>query len=156
MTLSIRDAAADLLADYAERIDEDRLEEWLELFADDASYRVLPRENQDLGLPVSLILCTNKAMIRDRIVALRTANEYNLHYDRHLITNIRVREGDGEEIGITANFAVMQTSLGGETRLFSVGRYVATARSAGDRLLFSAMLVVIDTFSVPTLLATPL
>jgi anthranilate 1,2-dioxygenase small subunit len=156
MTLSVREAAIELLFDYAERIDEDRLEEWLELFTEDASYRVLPRENQELNLPVSLILCTNKAMIRDRVVALRTANEYNLHYDRHLVTNIRARETGDTTISISANFSVMQTNLEGETRLFSVGRYAANARQEQGRLLLSEMLVVIDTFAVPTLLATPL
>ena len=156
MSQPLRDDAADLLLEYAELIDEDRLEEWIELFTEDASYRVLPRENFDLGLSVSLILCTNRAMIRDRVVALRSANEYNLHYDRHLISNIRVKADGGTQAAITAHYALMQTTLGGETRLFSVGRYSAAARAEGGRLRLSDMLVVVDTFSVPTLLAAPL
>jgi hypothetical protein len=81
---AVREAAEELMSDYAELIDADRLEEWLELFTEDAVYQVLPRENVEQNLPVSLMLCTNKNMLRDRVVSLRNANEYNLHYDRHL------------------------------------------------------------------------
>ena len=37
--------AGSLLDEYVERFDEDRLEEWLELFTEDATYQVLPRDN---------------------------------------------------------------------------------------------------------------
>ena len=36
----------ELIGDYAERIDEDRLEEWPELFADPCRYLVISRANQ--------------------------------------------------------------------------------------------------------------
>ena len=62
-----REAAEDLVNDYADCLDSDRLEDWLELFTEDCSYRVLPRENADLGLPAPLMLCTNKNMLRDRV-----------------------------------------------------------------------------------------
>ena len=42
---SVREAADDLMNDYCELIDSDRLEEWLDLFTEDASYTVIPREN---------------------------------------------------------------------------------------------------------------
>jgi anthranilate 1,2-dioxygenase small subunit len=156
MNFSIREAASDLMHDYATLIDQDRLEEWLDLFTEDCSYRVVPRENFDRDLPVSVMLCTNKNMIRDRVVALRKANEYNLHYDRHLVGSVRTAPL-GEDIWrLEASYALYQTTLGGETRLFSVGRYADKVRLQGGRLMFCEKLVVIDTFSVPTLLATPI
>lgn len=156
MSAVAREAADGLLNDYVDRLDDDRLEEWLELFTEDASYRILPRENAELGLPAPLMLCTNKDMLRDRVTALRTANEYNLHYGRHLVSNLRVTpEGEGA-CRLEANFAVFQTNLEGQSRLFSVGRYRDRARLEGGRLLFCEKLVVIDTFSVPSLLAIPL
>jgi anthranilate 1,2-dioxygenase small subunit len=150
------DAAMDLMSEYAERIDSDRLEDWLDLFAEDCSYRAVPRENYDRNLPVSIILCTNKNMLRDRIVSLRQANEFNPHYDRHFISNVRVKpEGDGEW-QLEANYAVFQTTLEGRSSIFSVGRYIDRLRYEGSRLLISKKLVILDTFAVPTLLATPL
>jgi anthranilate 1,2-dioxygenase small subunit len=153
---SIREAAKDLMDEYAERIDANRLEDWLDLFTEDATYRVLPRENLDQNLFVSLILCTNKNMLRDRITALRNANEYNLHYDRHLISNVRIRPHSEAVWKLTANYAVFQTNLEGQSRLFSVGRYCDKVIADGGRMLFQEKTVVVDTFSVPTLLATPL
>lgn len=148
--------ANELMADYADLIDADRLEDWLGLFTEDARYDVVPRENVEQGLQVSLMVCANKAQLRDRIAALRNANEYNLHYDRHLVSSVRVRPAADGTLEIGANYAVFQTNLEGQSRLFSVGRYQDRARLENGRLLLCDKKVIVDTYSVPTLLATPL
>ena len=153
---SIAEAAAELMDEYVERIDSDRLEEWLDLFTEDASYQVLPRENLEQGLPASLMLCTSKNMLRDRIVSLRNANLYNPHYDRHLVSGVRVKPDSEGVWQLTANYAVYQSTLEGQSRLFSVGAYRDQVRMEGARLLFSKKLVIVDTFAVPSMLATPL
>jgi anthranilate 1,2-dioxygenase small subunit len=154
--LEIRSSAEDLMAEYVDRIDSDRLEEWLNLFTEDALYQILPRENCDRNLPASLILCTNKNMLRDRIVSLRNANEYNLHHDRHLVSGIRVVPSAEGIWLLTANYALFQTDLEGNSRLFSVGCYRDKLRVERGQLLFAAKVVIVDTFAVPTLLATPI
>src|SRR5215469_12716326 len=55
---------------YATTLDEQRLSDWSDMFTDDASYVVLSRENHDRDLPVGLIYCDGKPMIRDRAFAL--------------------------------------------------------------------------------------
>lgn len=151
-----REAARDLLDEYAELIDADRLEEWLDLFAEDCVYRVNARENEEQNLPAPVLLCTNKDMLRDRITALRNANEYNLHYDRHLVSGIRVKDAVDGAARVEANYAVIQTDMEGRSRIFSAGRYRDHVRWEGKRLVLVEKLVVMDTFAVPTLLATPL
>ena len=146
---------AALLDEYLDCIDSDRLEEWLELFTDDATYQVLPRENAEQNLPASLILCTSRKMLRDRIVSLRNANEYNPHYDRHFVSNVRVRP-DGDGWHLSANYVVYQTSHEGQSRLFSVGGYQDQVVRDGGQLRFRRKLVIVDTFAVPSMLATPL
>ena len=153
---SVREAAGDLMNDYCELIDSDRLEEWLDLFTEDASYTVIPRENVEQNLPAAIILCPNKNVLRDRISSLRNANEFNLHYDRHLVSSIRVRPHAENVWLVEANYAVFQTTLEGQSKLFSVGRYRDKIRLEGDTLRFCEKYVVVDTFSIPTLLATPL
>ena len=153
---SVRDAAGDLMNDYCELIDSDRLEEWLDLFTEDASYTVIPRENVEQNLPAAIILCPNKNVLRDRISSLRNANEFNLHYDRHLVSSIRVRPHAENVWLVEANYAVFQTTLEGQSKLFSVGRYRDKIRLEGGTLRFCEKYVVVDTFSIPTLLATPL
>jgi anthranilate 1,2-dioxygenase small subunit len=157
MNLSdVREAASDLMSEYVERIDSDRLEEWLDLFTEDASYTVIPRENVEQSLPAAIILCPNKNVLRDRISSLRNANEFNLHYDRHLVSSIRVRPHAENVWCVEANYAVYQTTLEGQSKLFSVGRYLDKIRLEAGNMLFREKYVVVDTFSIPTLLATPL
>jgi anthranilate 1,2-dioxygenase small subunit len=83
MTAALMDAdnalrlrVADLYADYAHAIDDDRLEDWPGFFTAQGVYRVVTRENLDLGLPLSLIYCDGRGMMEDRIAAMRTANIY--------------------------------------------------------------------------------
>lgn len=149
-------AVTELMSEYAECIDSDRLEEWTELFTEDAKYLIIPRENVEQNLPAPIILCTSRNMLRDRIVSLRSANEYNLHYDRHIVSHPRVKPLGDNVWSVEANYAVYQTNMEGVSKLFSVGRYQDKVRLQGDRFLFSEKNIIVDSFSIPTLLATPL
>jgi len=151
----VRDAIADLLAEYALRLDEDRLEEWIDLFDADCSYKVVTRENVEQGLPNILIWCANKDMIRDRVDSYRNVNEYNLHWDRHVIGAPRIRAGDSGAWQVEASYSLFQTDLEGVSGLFSVGRYQASVLVTDGRARLLELVAVADTGSIPTLLATP-
>jgi anthranilate 1,2-dioxygenase small subunit len=149
----------DLLADYGALLDQGKYDEWLGLFASQCTYNVMPRENFERGLPVGLIYCDSRAMLEDRIMALREANKYNIHTDRHLIGLPRLSSNNGLGAGglaIEASFAVYQTDQEGATHLFATGLYQDRLEPAGHALKIRDKLVLLDTFAVPTLLATPL
>jgi len=148
-----RGAVCDLLAEYGALIDMAKFDEWLDLFAEECRYQIIPRENFDRGLPAGLVFCDSRAMLEDRIRALREANKYNIHTDRHVIGLPRVFE-DG--LALEAPFAVFQTNQEGETRLFATGLYRDRLEILGQRLKIRDKLVLLDTFAVPSLLATPL
>jgi anthranilate 1,2-dioxygenase small subunit len=148
-----RGAVCDLLAEYGALIDMAKFDEWLDLFAEECRYQIIPRENFDRGLPAGLVFCDSRAMLEDRIRALREANKYNIHTDRHVIGLPRVFE-DG--LALEAPFAVFQTDQEGETRLFATGLYRDRLAPAGQRLKIRDKLILLDTFAVPSLLATPL
>jgi anthranilate 1,2-dioxygenase small subunit len=148
-----RGAICDLLAEYGALIDMAKFDEWLDLFAEECRYQIIPRENFDRGLPAGLVFCDSRAMLEDRIRALREANKYNIHTDRHVIGLPRVFE-DG--LALEAPFAVFQTDQEGETRLFATGLYRDRLAPAGQRLKIRDKLILLDTFAVPSLLATPL
>ena len=154
--LTERLAVQALLAEYGGLLDLGRYDDWLALFAADCRYAVVPRENHDAGLPVALILCDSRAMLEDRIAALRQANKYNPHIDRHLIGLPRIVAAEAGRIDIEAPFAVYQTDPEGETILFATGLYRDRLERDGDALRIAGKLVLLDTFAVPTLLATPL
>ena len=142
----------DLFAEYGALIDASRFDEWLGLFAGECHYRIIPRENFDRGLPAALIFCDSRAMLEDRIRALREANKYNIHTDRHVIGLPRLNNDGLAE----APFAVYQTDQEGETRLFATGLYRDRLEAVGPRLKFRDKLILLDTFAIPSLLATPL
>jgi len=151
-----REAIQDLLVEYGMLIDQDRLEDWVELFSDRCSYRVIARENVEQNLPQVLILCTNKDMLHDRVTAYRQVNEYNLHSDRHVIGMPRIH---GERDGLwraEASYSLFQTDVEGVSRLFSVGRYDVSIVLENDRARLREVTVVVDTAAIPTLLATPI
>jgi len=148
-----RAAVHDLLAEYGALIDLAKFDEWLDLFAEECRYQVLPRENFDRGLPAALVYCDSRAMLEDRIRALREANKYNIHIDRHVIGLPRIFDNGLEA---EAPFAVYQTDQEGATRLFATGLYRNRLEISGLRLKIRDKLILLDTFAVPSLLATPL
>ena len=146
----------DLLVAYGALIDAGEFDSWLGLFAERCSYHIMPRENYERGLPAGLVFCDSRAVLEDRIGALREANKYNIHTDRHLIGLPRlIGEEDGEAL-VESPFAVFQTDQEGETRLFATGLYKDRIVGEAGALKFRDKLVLLDTFAVPSLLATPL
>ena len=151
-----RFALYDLFAAYGALIDAAEFDAWLALFAATCSYHILPRENYERGLPAGLVYCDSRAMLEDRIRALREANKYNIHNDRHLIGLPRVMGEERDTQLVEAPFAVYQTDQEGETRLFATGLYRDRIVVEAGGFKFRDKLVLLDTFAVPSLLATPL
>ena len=76
---------ADLNARYVDAIDADRLEAWPDFFLDDGLYRITTAENVAQSLPLSIVYATSRAMLRDRVTALREANVYEGQHYRHVV-----------------------------------------------------------------------
>ncbi len=153
----LRGQVSDLVAEYAHRIDANALESWLELFTPDCDYRVVSRENVEQGLPGIIMWCDSWAMLRDRVESYRHVNEYNLHWDRHVIGPLRYISHEAGLWTVEASYQITQTSMeSGVSTLFSVGQYRfgIVASEAGVR--FKSVEVIADTGQIPTLMATPL
>jgi anthranilate 1,2-dioxygenase small subunit len=151
-----RQEVEDLIHAYVQCIDDDRLEEWPDFFTDDCLYKVIPRENADLGLPVAVMFCDSKGMLRDRIVALRKANIYAPHFYRHLVSNTRILSEQAGVITAQTNYGVFQTLLDGETRVYNTGKYVDKIVRVNGQLRFKEKLCVFDTYRIQTLMVTPI
>jgi anthranilate 1,2-dioxygenase small subunit len=145
-----------LLFDSVRAIDDGRLEDWIEFYTDDCVYKIGTRENADLGLPVSLVSCSNKKMLRDRVVAIRSENVFKLHYDRHLVSNVAVKDLGNGEHKIEASYVVYQTDLEGATILFSTGQYDAKTHGVNGSTKFREMIVTVDTYAIPNHISTPI
>lgn len=153
---AVREALTALMAEYAMAIDDDRLEDWVALFDEACDYRVVTRENVEQGLPNILMWCDNRDMLADRVESYRHVNEYNLHWDRHVLGPLRFTGNDGAAWRFDVSYSLFQTAPEGESRLFSVGRYEVEAIVEGEAARLKAVRVVADTGLVPSLLATPI
>lgn len=145
-----------LVETYARLLDADRLEDWLMLFDEHCHYEIMSRENVAQNLPLSLMLCDNKDMLMDRVMSLREANIYNIHFDRHVLSFLQMEAAGNGQYEAGLSYALFQSNQEGETRLFSVGRYEMRLIRKDDAWRFTRVRVVVDTGAILTLLATPI
>ena len=156
ISTDVRDAIHDLMADYCHYIDDDRLEEWLDFFTEDCIYKILSRENVENDLPLELLSCRNKNMLRDRILSLREANIYNIHFDKHILGAVRILAEENGAYRVQANYTVYQSNQDGVSELFNVGTYRDLIVFADGKPLFKEKIAIADTFGIPRLLSTPI
>jgi anthranilate 1,2-dioxygenase small subunit len=155
-TIGVKELIDQLILRSAMLIDRDELDAWLDCFEEDSRYVVMPRENLELGLPAAVIYCDSKASLKDRVVCLRHANKFNPHYDRHIVGGAWILSSDKGIVSVESNFAVVQTTKTGVSRLFCAGYYRDQIRVSARAAKFVERVVVLDSFAVPTLLATPI
>ena len=70
---------------YARAIDGDALEDWPGFFTANCRYRITHVENEAEGLPAGVVWADSRAMLADRVAALRQANIYERQRYRHLL-----------------------------------------------------------------------
>jgi anthranilate 1,2-dioxygenase small subunit len=145
-----------LQAEYADLLDDDRLEDWPALFAELCLYQVIARENADRGLGVAAIFCTSRAMLVDRVVSLRRANIYPLRHHRHILSTSRITAVAAEAVQAQTSYLVLQTRADGRTEIYNAGKYRDDIVFAEGRLRFRGKIAVFDTNRVDTLMVTPI
>lgn len=151
----MREAIEDLLADYAEAIDDGALERWPGFFTEDGEYHIITRESHEAGLPVGIMYCASRGMMEDRVQALRTANIYEPHTYRHLLGRPRI-DRVADEVTVRSNMCVFRIAQDGETVVFATGRYLDRVVEEGGALRFRSRRVVLDSRRVDILLVLPL
>lgn len=145
----------DLYAEYADVLDMMELERWPELFTENAFYDVIPRENYDRDLPLAIMRCESRAMMEDRVRAIRETLMFEPRYIRHLISNFRIKLGADGEIGVTANYLILETLSDEMTKILNAGRYVDTLVRENGVLRFKEKRCVYDSTIVPNSLIYP-
>lgn len=145
----------ELLALHAELIDDDRLEEWPDLFVEDCVYKIISRENNDRNLPIAAIFCDSRRMLVDRVVSLRRANIYPVHQYRHVLGPTRITVVESDLVHAQTNYVVFQTRNDGRTTIYQVGKYVDEIVAVDGSLHFRSKIAVFDTSCVDTLMVRP-
>lgn len=146
----------ELYTGYVHCLDGDELERWPDFFTEDCFYRITSAENYEAGLPLGLIYATSRAMLKDRVSALREANIYEPQRYRHLVSSIGIVGEAAGTLDLTANFLVVRTMQDGEMTIFGAGRYDDRVVRDGGIWKFASKTVILDSRQVDTLLAIPL
>jgi 3-phenylpropionate/cinnamic acid dioxygenase small subunit len=144
---------AALNAAYAATIDQDRLEAWPGFFVEDCLYKITSAANHRAGYAAGIVYADSRAMLRDRVTALRTANIFERHSYRHIV-GLPVIGADGETA--ETPFLVARIMRDGRTDLFVTGVYLDRLRDEAGDLRFVERIVVCDSSFFDTLLAIPL
>jgi anthranilate 1,2-dioxygenase small subunit len=153
---SLQGGIVQLNAEYARVIDDDRLEEWPDFFAEACVYTITSIDNHRRGMPVGLMYADSKGMLHDRVTALRKANIYERQAYRHLIGLPAILGEDERGVRVETPFLVVRIMRDGRTDLFATGRYLDVIAETAGALRFRERVVVCDSSRVDTLLALPL
>ncbi len=147
---------AALNTDYANTIDADRLEEWPEFFLETCLYKITTAENEKRGYAAGVVYADSRAMLADRIAALRQANIFERHCYRHIVGMPSIRGAENGAITAETPFLIVRTMRDGRMDLFAAGLYRDVVNEAGDGALrFAQRIVVCDSSRFDTLVAIP-
>jgi 3-phenylpropionate/cinnamic acid dioxygenase small subunit len=140
----------------AELLDERKLREWFKLLADDIRYW-MPIRHNPLDRPESVSEELSKPgegyYFDDDIKSLkiRVERAYSKiawaevppSRTRHLITNVRIKKDDGNEIAAHSNFLVYRTRMESDKDLF-VGERQDILRRAGASFKIARRTIILD------------
>jgi anthranilate 1,2-dioxygenase small subunit/terephthalate 1,2-dioxygenase oxygenase component beta subunit len=104
-----------------------------------------------------VIYADSRAMLRDRVAALREANIYERHAYRHIVGMPRLSAETAGTVSAETPFLVIRTMRDGRMDIFATGRYLDRVAAPVDGpLRFAERIVVCDSPRFDTLLAIPL
>ena len=124
-TQALRAAVEDFLYLEADLLDSWRLDDWLELFADDAVYEVPATDALD-GDPAEnlFIIADTMEVLRGRVKRLKNVQAYAespKSRTRRIVSNVRILGAGGGTVELTANFHISRVRRG--TVDTFIGRY---------------------------------
>lgn len=147
-----RGEVEDFLYEEAALLDAWKLDEWLALLTDDATYRVPSNDRPDSDPRGTLFTIADDIMrIRSRVTRLKDRNahaEYPPSRTRRLISNVRIVEKN--PLRVEANFVVYRHRSNDDVRQY-VGRYRYVLRKTDGKLKIAAREAVLDAMELASL-----
>ncbi|VVE39793.1 salicylate hydroxylase [Pandoraea iniqua] len=149
-------AVVELNAAYAAALDAQQWDAWPGFFLDDCIYRVQPRENHEMGLPLATLSFESRGMLQDRIYGIRDTLFHDPYYQRHVIGLPSIKVLDETTLHVESNYAVFRTKPDQLTDILSVGRYLDIVKRTGDGWKFASRLCIFDSEMIPNSLIYPI
>ena len=134
--LALRLEVEEFLVEEAAILDEWRLDDWLALFTEDATY-VVPSTDVPEGDPSHDLTLIDDDHLRltwrvNRLKSRHAHREFPWSRTRRLVTNVRVLRAEGDELDVTASILVHRFRHGHADTF--VGRYLTTLVRTPDGL----------------------
>jgi anthranilate 1,2-dioxygenase small subunit len=142
-------------AEYCAALDANDIDRWPDFFSEDCLYRVTSRENALLDMPVGLVYCEGKDMIRDRSLAISRSQMFAPRHMLHVLGITRVLEESAAGIVSQTPFILLQTLIEGPSTVHLAGTYFDRFVRSGEQLVLAERQVVHDTEILATALAYP-
>ncbi len=137
----------DFLYHEADLLDRWKLDDWLKLLTDDASYYVPPNDKPDADHRYTLFTVADDIVrLRERIIRLKDPNchaEFPPSRTRRMISNVRIDGIDGDLVEVSANFAIFRHRRNEPVRQF-VGRYRHKLKLTDEGLKFYERRAILD------------
>jgi biphenyl 2,3-dioxygenase beta subunit len=135
-------------------LDSHRYQEWLGLFADDATYfmpirrtRLQAELDREFTRPGEMAFVNDtKPLLAGRVTKLMTGRSWSEDppsRTRRLITNVRVTAGDGQELTVESNFLLYRTRLNSEESTW-IGSRRDVLRRAGESFQIAARTIYLE------------
>jgi salicylate 5-hydroxylase small subunit len=148
-------AIEDLYAAYVATLDGERYDEWPRFFFEACTYRIVPRENWQKGLPLATLAFESRGMLEDRVYAVRETIFHEPYIMRHLVSNFVVT-AENNDYRVEANYIVLRTKRG-TSEIFSVGRcFDLIGHDDDGELRFKEKVAVFDNELIPNSLIYPI
>jgi 3-phenylpropionate/cinnamic acid dioxygenase small subunit len=153
---AVREGIHELIAAYAECIDDDRLEKWPDFFVENCRYLITSRQSHEAGYRHGVVYAASRGMLVDRILALRRANIFEPHRYRHIVGPVRIDPVADGIAEVRSNFIAVRVMHDGEMSLFAAGCYLDRIAVSAEPYRFIERLVILDSDKIDTLLVIPL
>lgn len=101
----------DFYNQYAEALDDLRLSEWAEMFAENCSYQIISRENYAAGHQLCVMYADSKGMIEDRVRGIERTQIFAPRHCRRFFSGTRMTGSTNDEIQVRQNVLVVQSLL---------------------------------------------
>lgn len=144
----------DFLFHEAALLDEWRLDEWLDLLTEDATYEVPPNDTPSGNSKDTLfILADDIVRIRERVKRLKSPNchaEFPHSRTRRMISNVRILERDGDLVTVSANFVCYRFRRHERIREY-VGSYRHVLKCDSEGIKIKSRRTVLDAYELGSL-----
>src|SRR5262245_36273665 len=137
----------DFLYHEADLLDRWKLDDWLKLLTDDASYYVPPNDKPGADHRFTLFTVADDIVrLRERIIRLKDPNcqaEYPPSRTRRMISNVRIIGAEGDLILVNANFAIFRHRRNEPVQQFG-GQYRYKLKRVQDGLKIHERRAILD------------